>query len=69
MLWLCIKNEIEKVDINSRIDYEFSKFLVKDENKNFRHVGIVTTNLKNSLNFYTNYLGLEIIKTAKENPN
>ena len=41
-----VKNEIEKVDINSRIDYEFSKFLVKDENKNFRHVGIVTTNLK-----------------------
>ena len=30
-----VKNEIEKVDINSRIDYEFSKFLVKDENKKF----------------------------------
>ena len=42
-------------------------FWLKMKTKNFRHVGIVTTNLKNSLNFYTNYLGLEIIKTAKEN--
>ena len=35
--------------------------------QNFRHVGIVTTNLKNSLNFYENYLNLKIIKVAKEN--
>lgn len=42
-------------------------FWLKMKTKNFRHVGIVTTNLKNSLDFYKNYLGLEIIKTAKEN--
>lgn len=35
--------------------------------KNFRHVGIVTTNLKNSLNFYENYLGLKKIKVINEN--
>ena len=28
-----VENEIEKVDINSKIDYEFSKFLIKNENK------------------------------------
>ncbi len=30
-----VQNEIEKVDINSRIDYEFSKFLAKNENTKF----------------------------------
>jgi len=35
--------------------------------KNFRHVGIVTTNLKKSLQFYQNILGLKKIKTINEN--
>ena len=35
--------------------------------KNFRHVGVVTTNLKESLIFYENYLGLKIIKITNEN--
>ena len=35
--------------------------------KNFRHVGIVTTNLKKSLIFYQNHLGLKKIKIINEN--
>jgi len=35
--------------------------------KNFRHVGIVTTNLQKSLQFYQNILGLKKIKTINEN--
>ena len=35
--------------------------------KNFRHAGIVTTNLRESLYFYIEVLGLEKIKTLNEN--
>jgi len=35
--------------------------------KNFRHVGIVTTNLKKSLQFYEDILGLKKIKIINEN--
>jgi catechol 2,3-dioxygenase-like lactoylglutathione lyase family enzyme len=33
---------------------------------NVRHVGIVTTNLKESLNFYKKILGFKIVKKMKE---
>ena len=35
--------------------------------KNFRHTGLVTTNLKQSMNFYVKLLGLEKIKEINEN--
>ena len=35
--------------------------------KNFRHTGIVTTNLEESLNFYIKLLGFKKIKTINEN--
>lgn len=35
--------------------------------KSFRHTGIVTTNLKESLNFYIKILGLKKLKTCIEN--
>ena len=35
--------------------------------KNFRHTGIVTTNLEESLNFYIKLLGFKKLKTANEN--
>ena len=35
--------------------------------KNFRHTGIVTTNLEESLNFYIKLLGLKKLKTVNEN--
>tara|TARA_Y100000591_G_C21815285_1_gene690351 strand:- start:465 stop:896 length:432 start_codon:yes stop_codon:yes gene_type:complete len=34
--------------------------------KNYRHTGIVTTNLEESLNFYINLLGFKKLKTANE---
>ena len=34
--------------------------------KNFRHTGIVTTNLEESLNFYIKLLGFKKLKTANE---
>ncbi len=33
---------------------------------NVRHVGIVTSNLKSSINFYRNILGFKIVKQMKE---
>ena len=35
--------------------------------KNFRHTGIVTTNLEESLNFYIKLLGFKKLKTLNEN--